>query len=361
MNGTTSDTAGYAAKELLNIETDRQVCTVRFSPDGRQLLGGGYDAVIRRWDFTAEEPTQLDPLTGHHGWVQALEFVEETSTFLSADSWGNLLAWELNESAAAPKWTNKSAHDGWIHDLSVSHDGTVAATVGLDRVLRLWSTVDGNLLQEFPPHSNHVYRVAVHPDNNHVVTADLLGTVRSFSCETGQCEHELTFEKMHFYDRIQDVPGIYVLQFDKDGELTVAGGQPARIQNHQGIPTIHRIDHATFECVSTQSFGVATDGFIFDLAWHSAGFQVAVTSGNPGAGQLLLIGPDEKDPFFKHTKMSNCHSLAMHPDGKRFVVAATNRRSQGNGAVRDKDGIYLGNSSPLHLFELAAVRASGDE
>ena len=49
------------------------------------------------------------------------------------------------------------------------------------------------------------------------------------------------------------------------------------------------------------------------------------------------------------TKMSNCHSLAVHGDG-RIVVTASNRNSQGNGAVRDKRGDYVANFSPLHVF-----------
>ena len=50
--------------------------------------------------------------------------------------------------------------------------------------------------------------------------------------------------------------------------------------------------------------------------------------------------------------MANCHSLAFDPATNRCIVAATNRNSQGNGAVRDKEGAYVGNTSPLTVFEL---------
>lgn len=348
----------FEAKELRKIETDRQVCRIRFNQDGSQLFGAGYNAVIRRWDFSGEEPQALEPLSGHRGWVQSLEFLPNGNTMLSVDSWGQLRAWSVAEPQPSTKWNAEQAHDGWIHDLAVSEDGKIAATVGFDRILRLWSTEDGSLLKEFPKHEHHVYRVAIHPDSSSVVTADLHGTLRHWSIAKGTCERELTLEKMHYYDRIQDVPGIYVLQFEKDGVLICAGGQPSRIQNHQGIPTIHRIDWASFEPASVQSFGKEADGFVFDLARHTDEISVAVTSGNPGAGQLLLLQNDAAEPFFKYTKMSNCHNLAMHPDRKRFVVSATNRNSQGNGAVRDKEGAYLGNNSPLHVFELAEAPAT---
>ncbi len=50
-------------------------------------------------------------------------------------------------------------------------------------------------------------------------------------------------------------------------------------------------------------------------------------------------------------KMLNAHALAMHPDGKRFAVAATNGGSNGNGRKLGKDGEYENNVSPLLLFE----------
>ena len=180
-----------------------------------------------------------------------------------------------------------------------------------------------------------------------------MGTLRHWNFESGQCERELKFEAMHLYDRIQDVPGIYVLHFNAAGDtLTCAGGQPTRTGNHQGIPVLHQIDWVMLEATRTQTYGVANDGFIFDLHWHTDGYFAAVTSGNPGAGQFLLGRLGEETAFFISKKMANCHTLALHPDGKSIVVAATNRNSQGNGAVRDKEGNYVGNSSPLHVFSL---------
>ena len=341
------------ARELRKIETDRQVCLIRYSPDGNILFGGGYDAQIRRWDLTAEEPQPLEPLTGHHGWVQSMAFLPDGRTLVSVDSWGQLCAWSVHDSVPNLKWHVEQAHDGWIHDLAVSKDGSVLATVGRDRFVRLWSADDGALIKQLPEHEHEPFCVAIHPDNESVVSADLFGTLRHWSTDSAKPVRELALEKMHYYERIQDVRGIFVLRFDDSGEsLICAGGQPTNTGNHQGIPTIHQIDWKSFASTRSQSFGVTTDGFVFDLIRHPAGYFVAVTSGNPGAGQLLLIDPAADEPLFKHTKMSNCHSVTLHPDGKTLVVSATNRNSQGNGAVRDKEGKYLGNSSPLHVFEI---------
>ncbi|MEO1982813.1 MAG: hypothetical protein ABGZ24_20070, partial [Fuerstiella sp.] len=123
-NDTKTAVPKIEARELRKIETDRQVCMIRYSPDGNILFGGGYDAQIRRWDLTAEEPQALEPLTGHHGWVQSMAFLPDGQTLVSVDSWGQLCAWSVHDAVPNLKWHVEQAHDGWIHDLAVSKDGS---------------------------------------------------------------------------------------------------------------------------------------------------------------------------------------------------------------------------------------------
>lgn len=353
-----NDTAApkFEPKEVKKIDTDRQVCLIRFSPCGQFLFGGGYDSLIRRWDVTVEEPQLLDPLAGHRGWVQKIDFAPQGEVLYSVDSWGQLCAWPYRDEAALPIWSVEAAHDGWIRDLAVSADGSMLATAGRDGFVRVWSAKDGSLIKELPQNEHDIRAVAIHPNGKSIVYGDLMGRIQHQDLASGKLVREITFEKMHYYDRIQDVPGIYVLQFDEKGEILIcAGGEPLSNTNHQGIPVLHQIAWASLETKRTQTFGAAKDGHIFDLAWHRDGYFAAVTSGNPGSGQFLLVRPDEDEPFFNFTKLSNCHTLALHPDGKKVVVAATNRNSQGNGAVRDKEGSYVGNSSPLHVFSLEAA------
>jgi WD40 repeat protein len=344
-----------APKELKKIATDRQVCLIRYSPCGQFLFGGGYDSMIRRWDMSADEPKMLDPIPGHRGWVQAIEFASTGDALYAVDSWGMLSARNYREGAEKPLWSVQSAHDGWIRDVAVSADCSLLATAGRDRFVRVWNSKDGSLKAELPQHEHDLCRVAIHPDGKSVVSGDLKGIVRHWDLATKKLIREVDLQ-LRFYDRIQDVPGIYVLQFNAAGDtLICAGGKPTRTGNHQGIPTLYQVDWKTLKTKHKQTFGVDKDGFVFDLAWHSDGYFALATSGNPGAGQFLLAKPDEDKAFFTHTKMSNCHTLALHPDGKTVVVAATNRNSQGNGAVRDKEGKYVGNSSPLHVFDLSGT------
>ncbi|MGB0742820.1 MAG: hypothetical protein ACPGXX_22310, partial [Planctomycetaceae bacterium] len=84
---------------------------------------------------------------------------------------------------------------------------------------------------------------------------------------------------------------------------------------------------------------------------------VVVTSGQPGKGQFLLLRRGDETPRFVHSRLFNCHNVDVLPDG-RFVACATNRNSPGNGAVRDPDGSYRGNTSPLQMFAVIADDAA---
>lgn len=343
-------------RELCQIECDRQMCVTRFSPCGKYLFAGGYDASIRRWDMTGAEPQSLGPINGHHGWVQWLEFQPSGDLLLSADSWGGLRATRYADDKPTAAWSHEQAHDGWIRSLTLSADGEQVVTSGRDRAARVWSATDGTLLHEFTEHPDEVYAAAIHPDHKTLVTGDLFGLLRRWEIFSGQCLGEKTIEKMHLYERIQDVGGLRLLRFHDAETLICAGAEPQRAGRSIAIPTIHWLDWPSLEIKHTARFGPEKQGFIFDLVWHPDGYWAAVSSGQPGNGQFLLLRPDEVEPFFISTSMSNCHSIDAHPDG-RIAVAATNRNSQGNGAVKDKDGNYLGNTSPIHLFEPITIQA----
>ncbi len=345
-------------RELRVIETDRQVCIARFSPCGKLLLTGGYDAEIRRWDFSAEVPQQISPITGHRGWVQTFAFHPDGKTLISTDSWGQLCARPYADETPAPRWVQEQAHDGWIRSLAVSQDGALIATGGRDHMVRIWSAGDGKLLHELSGHEYDVYSVAIHPDGKSAVSGDLMGNLKHWDLTTGKQAREVCLEMMHFYERIQDVTGLRILQFRDNGEtLLCAGSDPTKAGRAFGIPTIRLLDWKTLKPTKEIHLGPEKDGYVFDLHWHQDGYFMMVTSGPPGAGRFILLKPDEEKPFFDCTKLYNTHSLAPHPDGRRVVVIATNRQSQGNGAVLDKEGKYLGNSSPLHEFELSPAEA----
>jgi hypothetical protein len=65
-----------------------------FAPDGRTLATcGPADSVVRLWDLTTGNP--LPPLTGHLGWVGAVEFSTDGRTLISGSQDSSILAWDV--------------------------------------------------------------------------------------------------------------------------------------------------------------------------------------------------------------------------------------------------------------------------
>lgn len=344
----------YTPKEIQTIETPRQLCWTRFSREGTLLLGGGYDGLIRRWKFEGEAPAEIAPLKGFRGWVQAFALHPHEPLLYAADSWGRLACYAYADEHPVAKWELKTAHDGWIRTLAITPSGERLASAGNDRHVRVFDTRDGTLLHEVVASEDDIFAVAIHPDGKLVVSGDVFCRLKAWNLDTGECSGEFDAKKMHYYDRDQDVCGLRLLQF-RDGGKTLlgAGAEPTQAGRGHGIPVIYFFDLQTGELTRRLEQGDANDGFIDDLVTHPDGFFMTVTTGQPGKGKMIFQRPEDDKPFVEYTKMSNTHSIALNADGKQFVVAATNRNSQGNGAVKDKDGNYVGNFSPLHVFEFS--------
>lgn len=338
-------------KPQKSLPCDRQLGIVRYSPSGKLLVAGGLDGTLRRWT-TEGECVELPKQSGFGGWVTSLAFHPEGATLFVGDSWGGLSAWTDLEGEPRKLWQIESAHDGWIRGVAVSADGQEIATAGSDRRVRLSSTSDGALVREFRGHADDIYSVTYAPDGELIVSGDLKGNILAWRRESGELVRKFDGSVFYQLSRLQDVGGVRRLIFDPTGkQLAAAGMTPKNGGSVQGKPTIVLYDFASGEKQHTFNVGTDSDGFFHDCVYHPRGLLIAVTSGNPGTGKVVCGLPSSDPPYFVYTKLANCHSLALHPDGASFIVASTNTGSNGNGRPL-KEGEYKGNFSPLTRFDL---------
>jgi WD40 repeat protein len=345
----------FEPKQTKVITADPQVRTIRFSPCGKVLAAGGFDGRVRRWNFAVAETPELPSLAGHHAWVEAVALRAEGELLYSGDSWGQLCCWSgYTAEQPAVKWKHDQAHDGWIRDLALSPDGKLLASCGSDRVARVWSAEDGTKQHELAGYGQDLLRCRWLPDGT-LLTGDDRGLVKQWKLD-GSLVRDFNASPLYALSRLQDVGGVHALAVDREGKLLAAGGTtPKNGGTVTGAPTVLIFDVATGEQKHKLTLGVENDCYVADLRFHDEGFLSVVTYGTPGSGQLIYIVPEEGKPFFNYKQAQNIHSLAWHPDGKRLVVSATNGGSNGNGRPVDKDGKYVTNQSPLHVFALPEV------
>lgn len=340
------------AKQIAEVKTTRQITAARFSPDGSVLAAVGFDAPVWRWKFADQKLTSLPDITGHNGWASAVAFHPSQPWLITADSWGMLRCQTFAEESAKVLWEHDTAHDGWLRQIAVSPDGSLIATCGHDCFARVWNTTDGELVAEHRA-AEDLFAITFAPDGKSIVFGDLKGRIEAWDFSTKASVRTFDAVVFHKRDRLQDIAGLRTLLFLADGKtLAASGTTPNGGGTPQSIPTILFFDYATGKLERTFNHGAAKDGFIHDTVLHRDGYLMSVTSGVPGNGMIILAKPEEKEPFHVHTKLANCHALALHPDMKHFVVTSTNKNSNGNGRRLGKDGEYENNSSPLNLFEI---------
>lgn len=338
----------YQPKQFKVLDADPQVSAARFSPCGKVLVAGGYDARVRRWNFETEDFAELPALEGHHGWVEGIAF--HGDKLFTADSWGKLICWKgLTGEKPEIAWQHDQAHDGWVRELAISADGKLVASCAIDHKLKVWSAEDGKLQHEITiVEDPRVIRF--HPDGT-LLLGDAKGIVHWLKLD-GSLIKKFDAGILFVLSRLQDCGGVQCLALDKEAKtLAVSGCAPKNGGTVVGIPTLLLFDVATGEQKAKFDLGQQNDVNVCDLHWHDEGFISLITYGTPGSGQLMYVRPEEKSPFLTEKKLANPHSISWHPDGKRFAVAATNGGSNGNGRPV-KDGKYVSNKSPIHLFAI---------
>jgi WD40 repeat protein len=322
------------------------------------LAAASYDGRVRRWNASGDDFPELASCGGHNGWCTSLAFHQDGDWLYSADSWGQIQAWNtvegLDGAASAdpkPRWRVAEAHNGWARDLAVSPNGQTLASCGMDQRVRLWSATDGAPRGELAAYGADIFCIRYSPDGQTLFTGDDRGWVKQWKLD-GSLVREFDAQELHTLSRLQDVGGVRSLALNSDASLLAVGGTiPKNGGTVVGDPTIFLFDVATGERKGQYKLGDTHDVAVVDLHFHDAGFMIAVTCGTPGKGKLVYFHPDDKEPFFEAKKV-NCQSVALRPDGKQLAVVATNAGSNGNGRRLDKDGKYPGNQSPIHLFNL---------
>jgi eukaryotic-like serine/threonine-protein kinase len=145
---------------------------VAFTSDGMTILSGGLDGTLLQWDVETGRMREL--LRGESGAVRAIACAKANGLIALA---GDLLLLRQSEN----RILTLEGHTGGVLSVSFSADGTLLASGGCDKTVRLWRTSDGGELASFEGHEGSVRAVAFSPDRKFVYSGSADGTLRRWS------------------------------------------------------------------------------------------------------------------------------------------------------------------------------------
>lgn len=163
--------------------------SMAFSPDGSILATGSFREVTL---WSTEKKTLLARIGGFADKVTAIAWAPKGDIFATAGGAptedGEV---KFFEASGKPLAEIKSPHSDTVFGLAFSPDGTMLATAGADKFVRVFDPATGKLLKSFEGHTQHVLDVAWGPDGKRFVSVGADDLIKIWDFEKGEKVRDL--------------------------------------------------------------------------------------------------------------------------------------------------------------------------
>jgi WD40 repeat protein len=223
-NGTVRVWEAASGIEVLALRrTDGLVHSLRFSPDGKLIVGGSGDWNVWVWD--AQTGVEQHCLQGHQSEVLDAAFSPNGQFIVSGSSGqfanervcysaagggdSSIRVWDAHSGA---QLTCIKGHNNRVYCVAVSPDSRWIASGSRDRTVRIWDMGTGAQLKCLRGHEGFVFSVAFSPDGHWLASASDDATIRIWDLLEGGDICELVDHKYQIAD----------LSFSTDGRWIVS-------------------------------------------------------------------------------------------------------------------------------------------
>jgi len=135
-------TSGTSTRQFVNHKKD--VLSVAFSADNRQIVSGSRDKTIKLWNTVGQCKYTIQD-DNHTDWISCVRFSpNQKDPLIISAGWDKLVkVWNLTNCKLR---TNHYGHNAYLNTVTVSPDGSLCASGGRDCQAMLWDLNDGKHL-----------------------------------------------------------------------------------------------------------------------------------------------------------------------------------------------------------------------
>jgi WD40 repeat protein len=277
------------------------VTGVVFSPDGSTLITASRDMIVRFWSLATNQVVRQIP--AHRAGINAIAIDPSSGQFVTAGDDRLAALWSARFRQDGPRTTIGSS-GGQVWFAEFSSDGTMLATGGDDKIVRIHKGVSGTQPLSFEQPSRACFSVASSPDGRFIATGHADGLIQLWDQTTGKRVRGLKAHK----------DPVWSLVFlDGGKKLVSSAGNWNRRAEQPGEATLWDVDKPGV----IRSFG-GQAGTIY-VAMPSPDGQTLATGSHDGTIRLWEIETGK----LKHTMTPGTpvRTLAFLPDGATLISA----------------------------------------
>lgn len=163
----------------IEIDGGKAIWSLVFLEDGKHLLSGGEDGLIRQW-YVEDGTTVGETIRARTG-VEAIVLSNDRKWIVSGEhKWATV--WNRN---TRQRVLTVAEHTSWVLTVDVSPDSTRFATGAMDKKVFIWDILTGRRVIGPLEHADNPTSVKFSPDGDRIATA-------TWNCEVLQIYHAHT-------------------------------------------------------------------------------------------------------------------------------------------------------------------------
>ena len=169
--------------EMIRELSEPWVHAMSFSPSGETLLFGGYQRVIKLWNFRLNKETGR--LDGHKATVKAIVVAPDASSIISASQDGAIYVWDMNNKRKVAELPGHIDEVNALVYYADKENNGFLASAGSDRVIILWN-METNTSKLKIDAGCGVYALAVSADGKSLYSAGDDYLIRRWDVASGK-------------------------------------------------------------------------------------------------------------------------------------------------------------------------------